>query len=220
MAIDLMDEHEQGERVRAWLRDNGSAIIGGIAIGVAGLVGWQWWGSAKVEHRLDAAVQFQALQDAVERKDRDTIDSLTASLGSKFSDTGYAAFAALTQATQMIDAGETDGAIASLKRAVELAPDPAVAGLAQVRLARLQIGSGQAEAAVDTLKKVADDTYEGLVAELRGDALLALERPDEARTAYKDAIEALETGAPARRVVEMKLVDLGGELPVPDAQES
>ena len=44
MAIDeLLDEHEQGERVRAWLRENALGIIGGIALGLGLIYGWQWW---------------------------------------------------------------------------------------------------------------------------------------------------------------------------------
>ena len=44
MAIDdLLDEHEQSERVRTWLRNNGAGLIGGVVLGLAVIVGWQWW---------------------------------------------------------------------------------------------------------------------------------------------------------------------------------
>ena len=33
--MDQTDEYEQGERVRAWLRNNGSSLITGIALGLA-----------------------------------------------------------------------------------------------------------------------------------------------------------------------------------------
>src|SRR3546814_3750774 len=46
MAIDdLLDEHEQSERVLAWLRSNGAGLIGGVILGLALIIGWQWWGS-------------------------------------------------------------------------------------------------------------------------------------------------------------------------------
>ena len=33
MAIDdLLDEHEQSERVRSWLRNNGAGLLGGVAL--------------------------------------------------------------------------------------------------------------------------------------------------------------------------------------------
>jgi len=217
MAIDLMDEHEQSERVRAWLRDNGGAIIGGIAIGLAGIFAWQWWGNSKVEHRIDAASQYQALVEAVERKDRDTIDSVSQSLSKDFADTPYASFAALTRADQLLEAGENEGAVASLKKAIELAPDAALAGLARVRLARAQLGAGEHQAALDALKSLPGDAFQGVAEELRGDALLAMGDADAARTAYATALEKLDEAAPSRRLVEMKLVDLGGKVPVVDA---
>ena len=44
MAIDdLLDEHEQSEKVRTWLKDNAVGLIGGIALGLALIGGWQWW---------------------------------------------------------------------------------------------------------------------------------------------------------------------------------
>ncbi|MGQ0798711.1 MAG: YfgM family protein [Pseudomarimonas sp.] len=216
MAIDLMDEHEQSERVRAWLRDNGGAIVGGIAIGLAGIFAWQWWGNSKVEHRIDAASQYQALVEAVERKDRDTVDSVSQSLSKDFADTPYASFAALARADQLLEAGENEGAVASLKKAIELAPDAALAGLARVRLARAQLGAGEHQAALDALKSLTVDAYQGVAEELRGDALLAMGDAEAARTAYSTALEKLDEAAPSRRLVEMKLVDLGGKVPVMD----
>jgi len=211
MAIDLMDEHEQGERVRAWLRDNGGAIVGGIAIGIAAIFGWNWWGNAQVEHRLDAATQYQAFVEAVERKDRDSMDSLAQSLGKDFKDTSYAALAALQRADALLVAGEAEGALDSLRQAIALAPDPALKGLAQLRLARAQLGAGQYQAALDALVAVDGDAYKGLAEELRGDALLALGKGSEARSAYAASLAALEEAAPSRRMVELKLADLGGK---------
>ena len=44
MAIDdLLDEHEQGERVRTWLRKNALGILGGLALGIAAIYGWRAW---------------------------------------------------------------------------------------------------------------------------------------------------------------------------------
>ena len=40
MAIDdLLDEHEQSERVRSWLRKNGVSILAGVAIAIGRIAG-------------------------------------------------------------------------------------------------------------------------------------------------------------------------------------
>ena len=44
MAIDdLLDEHEQSEKVRTWLQKNALGLIGGVALGLGLIGGWQWW---------------------------------------------------------------------------------------------------------------------------------------------------------------------------------
>ena len=58
--------------------------------------------------------------------------------------------------------------------------------------------------------------FEALAAELRGDALLSKGDAAAAREAYDAALTHLDASAPSRRIVEMKLADLGGAL---DADE-
>lgn len=209
MALELMDEHEQGEKVRAWLRSNGGAIIGGIGIGLVLIFGYQWWERSKIEHKLTAATNFQALNDAVEAKDDATANALATELAGKFSDTPYAVLAALRVASVKLAAGDSAAATTALEDARKAATDPALQALADLRLARIELADGKAEAALARLDKIGGG-YAGLVAEARGDALYTLGRTDDARTAYQDALTALDTGAATRNLVEMKLADLGG----------
>lgn len=212
-----MDEHEQGELVRSWLRQNGGAIFGGIVIGLAGILGWQWWQHGKAQHRLDASTAYQALEAAVERKDNAAIDQLTGELSGKFADTPYGTMGLLRTAEQKLALGDIDAAQAALADAARAAQTPALAALANLRLARVQLAAGSAQNALDSLAKVPAGDYAGLVAETRGDALLALGRKDDAEAAYQDALTALETGAPNRSIVEMKLADLGVTISEPGA---
>jgi predicted negative regulator of RcsB-dependent stress response len=204
-----MDDHEQGERVREWLRANGAAITTGIAIGLAGILGWQWWQHNQGQHRLDAAAMFQSLEKAADDKDSATFDQLAAELGGKFKNTPYGTMALLRQASEKEGQG--------LNEAVGAAQSPALAALARLRLARVQLAAGEAQAALDELAKMPAEDFTGLAAEVRGDALLALDRRDEAAAAYQDALTNLETGAPNRSVVEMKLADLGVAASEPGA---
>ena len=218
MALELMDEHEKGERVRAWLRQNGGAIVTGVSLGLVLIFGWQWWQRSQVEHRVTAATQYQALSDALERKESDTVVAVADELAKKYDDTPYAALAAMQVADLKLAAGDEAAALKALEQVAALAgKDPALAALANLRRARVLLASGDAAAALTLAESLPEKHYAGLAAELRGDALHALKRDDEAREAYRAALTELDTGAPTRRIVEMKLSDLGG---APESKEA
>lgn len=204
-----MDEHEQSELVRSWLRNNSGALAGGLVIGLAAILGWQWWQHNQAQHRFDAATAYQALQDAVERKDAAVIDQMASELGSRYANTPYGSLGLLRLADQKLAAGDAEAAESALRDAARTAQDPALKGVAQLRLARVQIGAGKAQDALDSLSGLPADAFAGLAAEARGDALRALGRSEDAQAAYQDALSALETGAPNRTIIEMKLADMG-----------
>ena len=60
MAIDdLLDEHEQSERVRSWLRKNGASILGGVVIAIGAIAGWQWYQKDQGGKLASANVEYQ-----------------------------------------------------------------------------------------------------------------------------------------------------------------
>ena len=53
MALDdLLDEHEQSERVRSWIRSNALGLIGGIGLGLGAIAGWQWWQGQQLQRGM------------------------------------------------------------------------------------------------------------------------------------------------------------------------
>ena len=212
-----MDEHEQSELVRSWLRNNSGALAGGLVVGLAGILGWQWWQHNQAQHRFDAASAYQALQEAAERKDAAVIDQMGAELGSRYANTPYGALGLLRLADQKLAAGDAEAAQSALRDAARAAQDPALVGLAQLRQARIQVEAGKAQDALDSLAKLPADAFAGIAAETRGDALRALGRSEEAQAADQDALSALETGAPNRTIIEMKLADMGVAPATPEA---
>ena len=205
MSIELMDEHEQGERVRAWLRENGASIVTGIAVGIAAIGGWQWWQSRQANLAVEASTQYAALSAAIEEGDRDLAEQVSGVLRSDYRSTGYASLAAMAWADQQIEAGETQAAVETLLQARDKAPDPLLAELLSVRLARAQLAAGNAEQALAVLQSAT----RGSALNVKGDALLALGRRDEAITAYRGALDDLDQTLPTRRLIEIKLLDLG-----------
>jgi predicted negative regulator of RcsB-dependent stress response len=209
MAFDVLDEHEQGELVRKWVRENWMGIAGGVGLGLVLLFGGQQWLKHRANHNMDAATQFEALTADVTKKDFDAVKAIAAKLKSDYADTPYAVFAAMREADIAAQKGDTETAYASLDWAWQHAGIEALKATVAINLARVQLARGKAQEALDLIDKLPKDAFDAVAAELRGDAFLALGRKDDARGAYADALGKLDPGAPNRSFIEMKLSDLG-----------
>ena len=208
MAIDeLLDEHEQSERVREWLRRNGSALIFGIALGLAAIGGWQWWQRHQTGKQLEAAASYQAVVDAIKANDKAAAGKVNG-----LPEGIFRTLAQLELAKSQVQASQNEAAIATL-RSIR-SEDAALAAIVNQRLARLLIDSKQAAAA---LKLVANgDSLATL--EVRGDAQMALGQRAQARDSYNKALLKAEVGTPQRRVLELKLTEAGGTPPKTESQ--
>ena len=208
MALDdPLDEHEQSERVLEWLRRNGAGLVGGIVLGLAAIGGWKWWEHHQATQEAQAASQYQAAVEAIVAQDKQA--------GSKVKalDAGpYYTLASLELAKSQVAAGQQDAAIATLRAARPT--EPALAQVVNERLARLLIDAKQAEAAL----KLMDAASTPSALEVRGDAQFALGQRDRARETYQQALAKLDVASPNRRVLELKLTEVGGTLAKPEAK--
>ena len=209
-----LDEHEQGERVQRWLRNNGSSLITGLALGLALVFGWQWWQGRGTRHQEDAAAQYHAYGQAVAAKDLTKAKTFEAQLADKFADTPYAALAVLRHAAFLQSRDDTAGAIALLTKARDRVEPANMRELLDLRLARLHLLAGKPALAVKQLDAIGPaPQYPAIAAELRGDAAAAEGKRDAARDAYAKALTTLDQAAPTRALLELKLIDAGGQPP-------
>ncbi len=208
MAIDdLLDEHEQGERVRTWLRNNGAGIIGGVVLGLGLIIGGQWWQKQQANELADANVRYEAVTRSLQSRNLDEAAKEVAALeGGKTSI--YADLASLELAKAQVEAGKNDDAIKTLRA---LKTEGEFKALVDQRVARLLIETGKADEALKLLGSAEDAA--GL--EIRGDALIAQNKRDEARDLYSKALAKLDVAAPQRRLLETKLMDAGGTVADP-----
>lgn len=208
MAIDdLLDEHEQSERVRNWVRSNAIGLIVGVGLGLGAIYGFTAWSDKRYADRLKAGDAYQALVKDAEAGKLDGAKTKAAAL----TDSAYAVLAALDTAKAQVDAGKRDDAIATLRAAKT--DDSVLAPVVQQRLGRLLIDAGKHDEALTLLAGV--DDAAGF--EVRGDALFAQGKLDQARDAYGKALSKLDVAAPQRRLLELKLGQAGGKAPKVDS---
>ncbi|WMJ68892.1 tetratricopeptide repeat protein [Stenotrophomonas sp. 24(2023)] len=210
MAIDdLLDEHEQSERVRSWLRKNGASILGGVVIAIGAIAGWQWWQKDQGDKLALANVEYQkALTGLQQNKLDDAAKAVKALDGS----TGiYGDLAALQLAKAQVDAGKNEEALATL-RALKVEGD--LKRVVDLRIARLLVATGKGEEAVKLLGSATDSS----TLEIHGDALMAQGKRDAAREQYEKALKTLDVAAPQRRLLEIKVMDAGGTVAATPAE--
>jgi predicted negative regulator of RcsB-dependent stress response len=208
MDFDVLDEHEQGEVVQKWLRENAISIAVGVLLGLVLIFGWQQWKAHRLRHDAEAAAQFQALSDAVEAKRDDEVTTIAGVLRKDYSGTVYSVLAAMYQADQASSKSDLPAAAAALGWAQEHAGVGSLKSLAALRLARVKLAQGDADGAVKLVDGVPKDEYSSLGGEIRGDAFAKLGRADDARAAYQDALSHLDAQASNRSFVQMKLDDI------------
>lgn len=205
-------DQEQAERLKAWFKDYGGALMIGVLLGLALLFGNKYWRQYQEEQRVAASELYAQMLQQVQESKKDAAQVLGKKLTDEYARTPYAGMAALMLAKLSFEANDRPGAKEQLEWAMAHAVDPAVEHTARLRLGRLHIANKQYDAALALAQKTAPG-FEADYFELKGDAYAGLGRAEDARTAYREALKTLTPEAPARRLIEIKLDDLGGGRP-------
>lgn len=182
-------EEQQVEALQKWWKENGTSALIGLGIGIAAILGWNYWLDYKKEVNGKAsAVYDQLLKDVVENKATE-IDTVASKLKTEYSATEYANYSVLMQAKTKVEAGDLAGAKELLQGLANQSND--LSQLAKLRLVRLYLATGEFEKGLQLVAQIdqkAAAGFEGNYDELVGDLYVALDRIDEARTSYEKAI--------------------------------
>lgn len=212
--VEIYDAHEQGEVVKKWLQENGSAIVMGLVIAFGGLFGFKWWQNWQETNRQAASTEYEVMGQLLAS---DQLDAAMANFQTLQDDHGkspYASMAALQMARARMEVNQPDLAVSQLEYVVDNGYPKAMQVVARERLARVLLAQGKAEEALVTLDGAAEITgFEARYAEVRGDIMFELGRTDEAIAAYQESLEALEEGVGDRNKLVMKLESMGAEIP-------
>jgi predicted negative regulator of RcsB-dependent stress response len=204
-----LQEQEQLDALRAFWKQYGNlvtwALIAALAV-YAGLNGWKWW---QREQAAKAAALYDQLELAAASGDAQRAGQVFGDLKERYPRTVHAAQGALLTARVQFDRGQTDAATASLNWAAEHAREDEYRTVARLRLAGILLQAKDYDGALKQLDGAKAPTFEALVADRRGDVLLAQGKTAEARTAYQSAWQAMDERLEYRRLVDAKLTALG-----------
>jgi len=209
-----MSSYEQQhdvERFRAWWKNYGNALLAGVALGIALLYGFKYWQSYQEKQRLAASELYLEVLAGQQQRRPDAVRRAVEQLTKQYASTPYASMGAMVDAEMAYDAGDSATARSRLQWALDHAGSAAVEHAARLRLGRLHMGAKEFDAALALTHPKSMDGFASEYLELRGDALRALGRVDEARQAYREALKDLGTSS-YRATLQMKLDDLGPEV--------
>ena len=203
------EEQERIAELKAWWEDNRIYVIGVTVALAVGLAGWEGWKLYSVRRLDDAAAMYRPVAAAAKDNDAKRLADSGKALIEKHPGTFYASEAALVLAKSAFEAGNLEEARSRLQWTMDHGVDE-LRGVARLRLAAVLLEQKKHEDALKVLDGNKDEAFVPAVADMRGDIMLAQGRTDEARAAYKLAVEKATPRNPVRSIAETKLSALGG----------
>ncbi|NOR18712.1 MAG: tetratricopeptide repeat protein [Xanthomonadales bacterium] len=210
---DLYDTHEQGERVKSWLRENGSAIIMGLVLAFGLMFGFKQFQAWETSKRQQASSEYQVMIELLAAGNMDAAVPNYEVLKAEFPKSAYTSMASLMMAKARLQAGQVDLAASALSHAMENAQPEPMKVIATERLARVRLSQGDTDTAQKLLQGVSSEQgFEAQFAELRGDIYLAKGETEQAIQSYQKSLSQLEEGVGNRVYLIIKLEALGATV--------
>lgn len=188
--MSYLTDEEKAEAIKKWWKENGSAIVGGLILGIAGLFGWNWWSDRQETRSVAASELYMVVLSHVEAEQYTHAAAVVGELSERGRGTPYAAmgWALLADIAERQD--DTERAMTALEEARAAAHDAGYAQILTLRLARHRVAAGQFDQAEALLDAVPAEAFAGLRAELRGDIARAQGQTERAREQYEAALAA------------------------------
>ena len=184
-------EEEHLDALKRWWKENGQSTIIGLVVGIAIILGWNFWQDHKKEQAGQASALYGQLIQAVAADKKDSAEKLAERIQQQYPKTEYAAYSSLLLAKIKVQQGDPAKAKAILK-GIAAGSNKELSNIAKIRQVRLMLASGEYEQGLQLINDVdpaTSSSFSGNYDELVGDLYVALDRLDQARTSYQKALE-------------------------------
>ena len=204
-----LEEQEQLDQLKHFWKQYGN-LITGLVIVVAGAfaawTGYQYWQKRTASQ---ASVMFDEVDRVLRSGDLALAERVFGEMKDRFASTVYTQQAGLSLAKLAYQGQKPEVAKSSLAWVAGSNADAAYAAIAKLRLAGIDIESKEFAQASKLLGEAYPASFAALVADKKGDMLLAQGKSPEAVAEYQKAWAGLDTRAEYRRLVSVKLGALG-----------
>jgi predicted negative regulator of RcsB-dependent stress response len=207
-----LEEQEQLDQIKHFWSRFGNLITWALIAVLGAFAAWNGWNYWQNRQATQAAALFDEVQAAAQAADAERLKRALADMQSGFGKTSFAGQSALLAARTFQAAGDGAGSREALQWAADNGKEPAYQAVARLRLAALDLAAGEFDKALAWLQAPMPAAFEPLVADRRGDVLMAQGKPAEALPQYQTAWRTLTADVEYRRLVEVKLASLGVDV--------
>ena len=207
MALDL-EEQEQVDELKALWKKYGAYITRGVIAFFVLYALFQGWGYYQTKQSSGASELYQSIVVLDEKNTKDILQK-SQKLIDDYSGTPYAGRAAILFAKASYLEGNKDKAKEKLEWASSHAKESATESIALIQLGQILVEEKKYEDALKRVNDVDNEGYLGLANDLKGDALNAMGKKEEAKKAYQEALKRFGPKDPYARFTQEKLESLG-----------
>ena len=187
-----LEEQEQLDQLKAFWKQYGNLITWVLIVALAGYAGWMGWNSWQHDQSAKAGALFDELDKAAQAGDAEKTARVFADMKERFPRTGYTQQGALLAAKLQFEKGQAEAARAALTWASDNAGEAEYRTVARLRLAGLLLDEKKYDEALKQLDGASAKEFSALVADRRGDILLAQGKAEEAKAAYSQAWKTMD----------------------------
>ena len=204
-----LEEQEQLDQLKNFWKQYGNLITWVLIAALAAYAGWNAWNWWQREQSAKSGAMFDQLDKAAAAGDADQAGRVFNDMKERFPRTSFTQQAGLLAAKVQFEKGQADAALLSLGWVAANAPEAEYQTVARLRAAGVMLDQKKFDEALKQLDAATAPDFVALVADRRGDLLLAQGKKEEAKVAYTKAWQSMDAKVDYRRLIDAKLAALG-----------
>jgi predicted negative regulator of RcsB-dependent stress response len=202
-------ENEDVARAKAFWNENGKPIIFGIAIGLVGIFGYNYWNSYQQSQGEEASIMFEQVRNASEDYD---VGQIATRLKQDHPGSTYAVLSSFFRAKGAVQEGDLDSAASEFSWVLSNSRDEGMKHIARLRLASILLAQEKPDDVLAALSIEDMGSFDSRYFELRGDAYLQRNADGDsvlARKSYQQSLDSMAPGSVHIALVQLKLDNVG-----------
>ena len=204
-----LEEQEQLDQLKAFWKQYGNLITWTITLALAAFAAWNGWNWWQRDQAVKAGAMYDELEKAATAGEVSKAGGIFNDMKERFPRTVVTQQGGLLAAKLQFEKGQADAAVATLGWVADNATEAEYQTVARLRLAGLLADQKKYDEALKQLDAATAKEFEALVADRRGDVLLAQGKTEEAKAAYTKAWQSMDPKVEYRRLIDAKLTSLG-----------